>query len=332
MSRARDPGAGPVPVELVIGMDVGGSKTHAALSDGSRVLLDAHGGSANLPSVGEQLAGQQLTEVLGRLVAGARAAGGRVITVCAGAAGVETAREQEVMTALISERVPGAEIRVVHDSQIVLAAAEFEHGIVLISGTGSVAWGAAPGGRYARAGGWGYLLGDEGSGYTLALAAVRHVLGRIDRGEAPDELTDALIRECGLADRHELLSYVYARPERAYWAARTGPVFRLAGDGDRVSRELVASTASALAALVRTVASRLDRGGPVVCAGGQLVNQPGLVAMLRAELVTDGITDVRVLDRAPVHGAIRLALRGDGGSVGPGPADQPGVCNRGEPR
>jgi N-acetylglucosamine kinase-like BadF-type ATPase len=319
------PAPGPTALELVIGLDVGGSKTHAALSDGSRVLLETRGGSANLPSVGERLAGEELTGVLGRLLEAARSVGGRVVTVCAGAAGVETAREQDVMTALIGERVPGADIRVVHDSQIVLAAAELDHGIVLISGTGSVAWGAAPGQRHARAGGWGYLLGDEGSGYTLALAAVRHVLGRIDRGEGPDELTTALVGECGLAEREELLSHVYARPERGYWAARTGPVFRLAAHGEPVSRQLVAATAAALAALVRTVVHRLGWIGPVVCAGGQLVNQPELVTRLRAELVPDEITDVRVLDQPPVSGAVRLALRPE---VGPGPADQPGVGKR----
>ena len=67
-------------------------------------------------------------------------------------------------------------MRIVHDTQLILAAADVQDGIALISGTGSVAWGRTPDGRTARAGGWGYLLGDEGSGYWVGRQAVRHAL------------------------------------------------------------------------------------------------------------------------------------------------------------
>ena len=108
----------------------------------------------------------------------------------------------------------------VHDAQLLLAAAGLDDGIALIAGTGSVAWGITPDGRAHRAGGWGYLLGDEGSGYGVARAAVRHVLDRLDRAAAPDRLTAALVAGCGLTGPEHLLERFYANPERRYWAAR----------------------------------------------------------------------------------------------------------------
>lgn len=289
---------------LVLGLDIGGSKTHAVLSDGDLVLAEAYGPSANIASLGAEPAGAALSEVV-------RALGvlpGPVAVACAGAAGVESERERAGLAALIAERVPGARVRVVHDTRLLLAAAGLPHGVALISGTGSVAWGSTPDGRWARAGGWGYLLGDEGSGYAVATAAVRHVLGRADRGQAPDELGTALLARCALADVDELLSHFYAHTERVYWARTASVVFDLASSGDRVCSGLVDVAADELAELVRTVCARLDLTGPVVCAGGQLVHRPLLVRRLRAVLAAAGVNDVRVLDRDPVHGAVVLAL------------------------
>jgi N-acetylglucosamine kinase-like BadF-type ATPase len=233
---------------------------------------------------------------------------GSVAVVCAGAAGVESEHERRQLSELISERLAGARVRVVHDTRLPLAAAGVGHGVALISGTGSVAWGCAPDGRWARAGGWGYLLGDEGSGYAVATAAVRHTLGLVDRDLAPDQLSAALVARCGLDEVGELLSHFYARTERGYWARLASVVFELAATGDQVCSDLVDAAAEALSELVRTVCTRLDITGPVVGVGGQLVHQPLLARRLREVLAATGIDDVRTLDRDPVHGAIVLAL------------------------
>lgn len=290
----------------VIGLDIGGSKTHAVLSDGHSVLAEAVVGSANLASVGEAAAAAQLAAAFAQLLDTADS--GPVDAVCAGAAGAGTPSEHDRLAGLIRRWVPRARVRVVHDTRLLLAAAGLDHGVALISGTGSVAWATVPDGRWVQAGGWGYLLGDEGSGYALAVASVRHVLGRIDQGVGSDPLTDALLASCGLAEPGELLDHFYAHPERRYWAARSGLVFELAAAGDPVGRGLVTTSAGALAELVRTVCTRLDTTGPVLCAGGQLVYQRLLVEELSRQLAGDGITDLRVLDRDPVHGAINLAL------------------------
>lgn len=162
---------------------------------------------------------------------------------------VDTPGQEERLHRLIQAQAPGAAVRIVHDTALILAAADVDHGVALISGTGSVAWGRAADGRTARAGGWGYLLGDEGSGHAVGRQAVRYALG--------------------LA--------------------------------------IITSAATALAALVSTVAERLGLTGPVVLGGGLVVHQPLLQDQLRAGLAVNGCTDIRVLKSDPAHRAVRIA-------------------------
>src|SRR5437879_7072469 len=102
---------------------------------------------------------------------------------CAGSAGAEVPAGRERLENLLASILPGCKVTVVHDARLVLAAAGLDSGVALIAGTGSVAFGRDPGGREARAGGWGWLLGDEGSGAWIVREAAREVLRRADAGE-----------------------------------------------------------------------------------------------------------------------------------------------------
>ena len=286
----------------VLGLDIGGSKTQAVLAEGGNVLGEALAGSANVSSVGTEEAGRQLDIILDRL--GTK----DIHAVCAGAAGVDTPASEARLRDLLAERLPCAHIRVVHDSQLILAAAGVLDGVALISGTGSVAWGRS-GERHARAGGWGYLLGDEGSGYWVAREAVRRTLIRVDRGAAADHLGQQLAADCGLQRPEQLLDHFYAQVDRRYWAGRARVVFELAGDGDAASIDIVDAAGAALAELAAAVADRLGSTGPVVMAGGLAVHQPMLQKVVRRELGRHQITDVRVLAVDPVRGAVELAQR-----------------------
>jgi N-acetylglucosamine kinase-like BadF-type ATPase len=288
-------------VSAAIGLDIGGSKTHGVRVADGHVVAEALAGSASLVAVGAAEAGRQLDTLLDRL--------GRdgVTAVCVGAAGADTPEGADRLRQLLAAKVPGARVRIVHDTALVLAAAGVDEGVAVISGTGSVAWGRRQDGTQLRAGGWGYLLGDEGSGYWVGREAVRHALARVDRGEPADRLTQQLAADCGLQRPEQLLDHFCVHPERRYWAGRARVVFERAGDGDAAASRIVAAAADALATLALHVAGRLDLPGPVVLAGGLAVHQPMLQAEVRSRLAEQGITDLRVLLREPVHGAVRLA-------------------------
>jgi glucosamine kinase len=291
-------------VELltVIGIDIGGSKTHGIRTEDGVPVAEAVVGSANIASVGAAAAGRQLDALFDGL--GVAGLAGGVQAVCAGAAGADGAESIGVLERLIADRAPGAAVRIVHDARLVLAAAGVDAGVALICGTGSVAWGTRADGAQARAGGWGHLLGDEGSGYHIALDAVRHALDRMDAGVPADALTAALLERCGLTAREQLIDHVYGTQDRRYWARRAPVVTELAAQGDPAAAAILATAVDALAALATRVLDRLDHPGPVVLGGGFAVHQPALQDAVRQRLAA---TEVRVLRDEPVVGAVRLA-------------------------
>ena len=285
-------------MRTVIGVDIGGSKTHGIRAVDGEPVAEAVAGSANVAAVGVPEAGRQLDVLFAQLdVHGVGA-------VCAGAAGADGTESIGALTRLLAERVPGAQVSVVHDARLVLAAEGLDAGVSLIAGTGSVAWGRRTDGTAARAGGWGHMLGDEGSGYHVALDAVRHALDRMDAGAPADPLTTALVSDCGLADRTELIDFFYARQDKRYWAERAAVVTGLAARGDPAASRIIDTAADALAALATRVLRRLDLPGPVVLGGGFAVHQPLLQRAVRERLA--GV-DVRLLTHAPAVGAVRLA-------------------------
>lgn len=287
---------------LVVGLDVGGSKTHALLSDGKTVLAEVLAGSANPASVGLDEAARQLRGVFERIGDAPLGA------VVAGVAGADTEPAALRFRDLVALLRPGIPVSVVHDSELLLATAGLETGIAVISGTGSVGWARDEQGRTARAGGWGYLLGDEGSGYWVTRMAMRHALERVDQGEPADLLSQQLAADCGLQGPGELLDHFTANPERRFWASRARVVFELAHDGDPAALAIVSGAADHLAFFATSAGSRLGLTGPVVLAGGQLVHQPLLQRAVGERLASRGFDDIRVLDRDPVHGAVDLAV------------------------
>jgi len=296
-----------------IGIDIGGSKTHAvsylSTAAGGNTVVEAYAASANVASVGEAEAATQVAAVLAGLAA--QGHDGTPDVVCAGAAGVDSPEGERRLRSVLAPLVGSAHLEVVHDAHLILAAAGVTDGIAVISGTGSVAWGHLPDGRTARAGGWGYLLGDEGSGYGIARDAVRHALAQADRGEEPDLLTSTLLGACGMPTAHALLDHFYAQTERRYWARTSEVVFALADRGDATALGIVSSAAASLAGLVQQVHRALGRPAdlPVVLGGGVFANQACFPDVLRSHLADGDPTKIRTIHQDPAHGALALARR-----------------------
>ena len=131
---------------------------------------------------------------------------------------------------------------VVNDAMLVLPAAGLDEGVAVICGTGSIAVGAWPG-RQARSGGFGYLLGDEGSGYWITRAAVRALLDRRDRGVPLGALGETLLAAAGASHIDELQRMFYDFPHPRRWAGHAPLV--LDAD-DPAARSITVEAAQAL--------------------------------------------------------------------------------------
>lgn len=302
-------GTGGNPVTpAVLGLHIGGSKTHAVRSDAVQGDDDSQGGSgveiteasANLSSVGHQGADAVLRRI-------AASVGGGIEAVCAGAAGADTPASRAVLSALLTEHFPGARIDVVHDTRIVLAAAGLDAGAVVVAGTGSVAWGRNRDGREARSGGYGYLLGDEGGAYSVVRDAVREALREYYAGLEPGTLVKAMMTATASADALQLMDFFYAKPEPDHWAGLAPIVLDLAVEGDPAALRIQAEAAHSLATLARQVMGELGLDLPLVMAGALLVNQSQLAGAVARKVSLEDPSSIRILAQPPVHGAVKLA-------------------------
>jgi glucosamine kinase len=301
-SPSGPPASGTVAsAGTVIGLDIGGTKTRGVRFEDGAVVADESVGSSNVQNVSREEAARNLAELFSRI------GGGAVAQVYAGAGGIDTDDDAAALAALIAPHVAGARITVVHDSRLLLAAGGASTGVAVIGGTGSAAWGRNGQGQEARAGGWGYLLGDEGSGYWLGREAVRHSLRRMNQGLQPDELTTALLASCGVDHPNKLIALFHsAATGRRYWAQQARLVVEAADAGHEASRELVDQAGRDLAQLAEQTLRQLGIEGPVILGSGLGMNVPRLQKSFRAALAAAGITDVRVLDQDPVFGVLRL--------------------------
>ena len=278
----------------VLGLDLGGSSSRARLVVEGRVVAEADGPGANVALIDSRLVEQRLTELLARL------GSPRPAACCAGAAGSEVPAARHRLEELLARLLPGTKVVVVHDTRLILAAADVDTGIALISGTGSVAYARNAEGHEARVGGWGWMLGDEGSGAWIVRAALRELMRRQEAGEPLGELGDRVLSAIGVSDLLETIGRMQGYHEAGQWAAFAGAVFEAAGDPGAV--RIIDSAAQSLAQLAGRAGAKVGVRGPVVLAGGLLINHPDLLTRVQAR-----IEESTVLREEPVTGAVRLA-------------------------
>ncbi|WP_454811087.1 N-acetylglucosamine kinase [Paenarthrobacter nitroguajacolicus] len=285
----------------VIGLDIGGTKTRGVRFHNGSPVRDESAGSSNVQNVSRDVAAANLAELFGKI------GGGHIDQVYAGAGGIDTDEDAQALADLIAPHAPGARITVVHDSRLLLAAGGAGTGVAVIAGTGSAAWGKNDAGEEARAGGWGYLLGDEGSGYWLGREAVRHSLRRMNQGLEPDRLSRALLDSVGVEEPGKLIALFHSPDTgRRYWAQQARLVVEAADAGDDMSRALVEQAGRDLAELAEQAVRQLGLDGPVILGSGLGMNVPRLQEAFKARLAQNGITDVRILQQDPVFGVPRL--------------------------
>ncbi|MGD2154029.1 MAG: BadF/BadG/BcrA/BcrD ATPase family protein [Gemmatimonadales bacterium] len=268
----------------VIGVDGGGTATRA-------VLLDEAGRELGRGDAGPSLTDRATGPVeIEALALAAERAGQQadvalpVLALCAGLAGVGREAERSDVEAALAARGIASRARVVTDAEAALYDAFADRpGILVISGTGSIAWGRAEDGREARAGGWGSLIGDEGSGYDIGLRGLRAALRAADGRGSETELSARFAARLGTAGPDDLQSWA-ARAAKSEIAGLAPLVCEAAGSGDAVAASIVGG---AIAALTSHIAALLTRLGPwsalpALALGGGLLSPAGA---LRDQLV-----------------------------------------------
>ncbi|MEW6735867.1 MAG: BadF/BadG/BcrA/BcrD ATPase family protein [Acidobacteriota bacterium] len=304
--------------EFFIGVDGGGTKTCAVVIDNeSHVLGEARTGTANPLVAGFAAAAEAIERAIREAVAAARISLNEVASTYLGIAGVEHPESYLRLCELLCELLPGLEFHLATDAWVALAGAtDLQPGIVIISGTGSIAFGRNSRGEEARAGGWGSTIGDEGSGYYIARGGLAAVAKSYDGRGSQTLIADILRKRAGVRtpiDLQRIIYYPFANNSAV--AAYCGIVVEAARAGDLIARDILAGAGRELGLAVTAVIRRLSMETevfPVAYVGGTF--QAGELLLDPMRLTIEQIAPRAILQPprySPVLGAARLAMQRD---------------------
>jgi N-acetylglucosamine kinase-like BadF-type ATPase len=296
----------------VLGIDAGGTKTVCLLAQLDGVVVsEARAGGANLQAVGELEVEKVLHQVMDEAI------GDRPIVpvaICLGMAGVDREDDAAVVRGIMRRIGYKAQVVVTNDALVALVAgAGHGPGIVIIAGTGSIAYGRNARGEAARAGGWGYVLGDEGSGYWIGRLALRAVVRQADGRGRPTSLTPRILEHFGVKRPQDLIHEVYYSGMRPAAIATVATHVQAAFDeGDETAVTILENGARELVGGAASVATQLhmrDEAFRFVLAGGMFRAVPWLATALATQLPHIAPrAAVERLEHEPAHGAVRLAV------------------------
>ena len=299
-----------LPMKYFLGIDGGGTHTTAWLADENlSVLARVQAGPSNPVKVGLPNAQRELARAHRKALREAGVHPAKLAGICAGLAGGDSAPIQRSILCWMRKAIPARAHTITTDAAITLAAALGEsQGIIVIAGTGSIAFGRDRQGNILRVGGWGNQFDDSGSGFDMGRKAIAAALRAHDGRGKPTSLSGAICRELQISTITQAVP-MGLTPQKI--AALFPIISQQASNGDASARRLCLEAAGDLAELATTIITRLRwkrRAVPVVCSGG-IFQSSSLIRRAFTRRIREYAPRARVslLKREPVEGALLLA-------------------------
>jgi glucosamine kinase len=307
-------------VPYYLGIDGGGTKTTCAVGDDSRLLATTTAGPSNIVRVGEKQARESLHQAVRQACAAAGITPAKVAHTCVGGSGAARPELAESVRRILAE-VLSSPIDVVGDMEIAVEAAfDTGPGVIVIAGTGSIAYGRNREGMTARAGGWGFAIGDEGSAHWIGREAVSAVLRASDQAAANPQtraafesspFVAALMKAWGVASVADLARAANSVPPPDFAALFPA----IAASEDPLARQVLSNAGLELAQIAAVVTRRLFPADevqtiPVAMIGGVFRHAPRVREIFYNELRRlDPRVEINPRVIEPVEGALRRARR-----------------------
>ncbi|MEG6586598.1 N-acetylglucosamine kinase [Dendrosporobacter sp. 1207_IL3150] len=300
----------------VLAIDGGGTGCRAALCNmNGHIMAYAQGSSCNYHSIGVEKATENLLKLITTLVKNQAL---HINCVVLGLAGLDTKKDEATLTLIINQALSAANIMadtiyLCNDALLTLKGTVGQNnGVLIAAGTGSIAWGITKEGLVTRVGGWGYRVGDEGSGYSIGKAAIDHVLKSYDGREKRSGISNAILHALSLADEDELINWIYSSQfSVAQVAALTPIIVRLAEDGDHPAEKIIKYACQELENMAFTVIKKLNLAhmeSKFILSGGVLKNS--LVHRQLVKTLAASCPGLQVVDYncQPICAALRHGL------------------------
>jgi N-acetylglucosamine kinase-like BadF-type ATPase len=299
-----------------LGIDGGGTKTHAVITDSEcRIAGEGFSGAANPLRIGLEEAILHVEQAVADACAHAGIEIGEIESACAAIAGINHPIHYHTMKDALDDALQVAGLELVTDARAALEGAlDGKAGVVVIAGTGSIAIGVNADGRQARAGGFGPTLSDEGSGYYIAQRALKAVVSSFDGRSPKTILAERICDRLGVADPSDLPGVIYnSDSEPVDIAPLAELVDEAAREGDEVARQILIAAGRELGRLAASVIDKLGLHSiafRVACVGsvfrsGEVVLEPLREAVSRVA----PHAEIGPPLHPPAIGAVKLAQK-----------------------
>jgi N-acetylglucosamine kinase-like BadF-type ATPase len=298
-----------------MGIDGGGSTLRIAITDDSlKVLTTYHGSSANPNIIGHDAAVTHVQSGIQQALQQAKLSSQDITAVGIGIAGASNLHSETWLIDCVQPALHHTLLIPSSDLEIALVGAlNQRHGILVLAGTGSAILGRSPDGQLLQLGGWGYLLDDDSSGYSIGLEAIKRIIQDFEQNYAEfvdyqdSSLNLKILDHLGLTSPRDLIHWLYRSQEPP--VTRVAPLAKLiigeADNGNWDAINLLQKGASRLASKVELMIRRLDfPDAPIAFGGGLLDNDNRLSRELTVRL---GLPIRPIAKHSPVIGGALLA-------------------------
>lgn len=306
--------------ELILAVDGGATNCRAILCTSDGVVLGcAQSGPCNYQNVGLDMTVARLREVVINVVSGRTQ---QLKAAVFGLAGLDTREDYRIVSAavntMLSQLGISCENTIMDNDGMItlLGAVGPDNGVLVIAGTGTIACGITKQGDQARAGGWGHLLDDSGSGYAIGKAALSHIMRVYDGRDCESGIVKAVLDQLMLPEPESVVNWVYSENYSIDRVAALAPaICALAEQGDWKARAILADSTQGLKSIAMAVIHRLQlQHSPfqLLLSGGLLRNtqvfRDQLVDLIRAECPLVNLIDAQY---PPICGAVLRALQNE---------------------
>lgn len=292
-----------------VGIDGGGTKTVFKMACGNEIMASCVLTSSNYHNVGIEQAQNVLKTGLDKLCEKMDITYKDIASICMGGAGVDTEEDKRVLKMAFEKLGYDNRILIVNDGLIALVAANGEQkGAIIISGTGSIGLGVK-GNELIRVGGWGHIIGDEGSAYAIARDGFKAISESFDGRGKPTRLFSVIKEALKLSAPEELINYLYNPKRGKEDIASVTPLIVALYDEDEVAREIVDKNVNALVHMVKTLSERMNDQAFKLSVNGSVLIKNDCIFSLFEQSVNRFLPHVEVKrsEKESVFGALQMA-------------------------
>ncbi|WP_372997803.1 N-acetylglucosamine kinase [Lutispora sp.] len=300
-------------MKIYIGIDGGGTNLKALIGDEKKRVIGAiKCGPANYYSIGVDRVKESFNNLLHYCKNEYKITYENIKCICMGCAGINNKRDEMIYKNIMNELGYCNKLLIYNDAYVALVGANRKiEGAVLLSGTGSIAYGISKDGTHVHVGGWGHIIGDEGSGYSIARDALNAVARSIDGIIPNTSLTIAIMDKLCINSLEELMAYIYDPKTQKHHIAELAPIVLKMANSDNIANDIVKNAAHNLCNMVYALSKKmnLDRF-PLALSGSILTKSEVIRNIIIAEL-KHSTPEIHVTmgDREPDYGALLLAWK-----------------------